>query len=196
MANEPDVIRGSGTIQAYRLGDEAVEQMPVAGLRFAGVEPGREHALAQAMGVDTGVVRGRLEHAGSAAVAIDRAKIAAYGWVLYGRISIPDLRLEIALPADHAYIWDCLTLPAYRGRGVFPGLLRYLLEDMRGRGIRLAWAATAPGNSASVRAFAKAGFRLVALTGGDIGSFSARPTQAATADEAALLRERLHSTRP
>jgi ribosomal protein S18 acetylase RimI-like enzyme len=162
-------------------------------MHFAGLTRGQEENLARVMGIALAEVRRRLTEAGSAALALAGEEIVGYGWVQYGMVRIPDLRLEVALPKDHAYIWDCLTLPTYRGRGIFPGLLRYILKDLHEHGFRQAWAAIAPGNAASRRAFAKAGFRLVAYTYGGIGAFTARPTSAATPEEASLLRANFSS---
>jgi len=174
-------------IQAFTLGKEPVPPTPVARIRFAELASGQETALARTGGISVAEVHRRVADFGSAILALDGDTIAGYGWVQYGRVRIPDLRLDFSLPKHHVYVWDCVTLPAYRGHGIFPGLLRYLLEIVRRQGIAQVWAAIAPGNLASQRAFAKAGFRLVALTDGDIGTFQARPTSAATPEEAALI---------
>ena len=187
MAGVGDRRPGSGSIQAFTLGKDKAPPFTVARVRFAGLDGGQERDLARVIGISVSDLRRRLEDFGSAALALDGDTIAGYGWVRYGMVRIPDLRLEIALPKDHVYIWDCLTFPAYRGRGIFPGLLHYLLDDLDRQGIRQAWAAIAPGNLASQRAFAKAGFRLVAYTDGGVGTFAARPTPEATPEEAALL---------
>jgi ribosomal protein S18 acetylase RimI-like enzyme len=176
-----------GTIQAFTLGREPVSPLPVARIRFAELANGQETALARASGISMAEVHRRLADSGSATLALDGETIAGYGWVQYGMVRIPDLRLAFSLPKHHVYIWDCLTLPAYRGRGVFPGLLRHMLDVLSRQGIVQVWAAIAPGNVASQRAFAKAGFRLVAYTDGGVGNFRALPTAAASPKEAALL---------
>ncbi|HXT37863.1 MAG TPA: GNAT family N-acetyltransferase [Chloroflexota bacterium] len=176
-----------GTIQAFTLGREPVSPLPVARIRFGELASGQETALARTSGISVAEVHRRLADSGSAILALDGDTIAGYGWVQYGRVRIPDLRLAFSLPKHQVYIWDCVTLPAYRGHGIFPGLLRYLLELLRRQGIEQVWAAIAPGNLASQRAFAKAGFRLVAFTDGNIGTFKARPTSEATPEEAALI---------
>jgi ribosomal protein S18 acetylase RimI-like enzyme len=195
MAAAADRQDEPGTIQAFTLGAEPVAAITVAGVRFIDLTGDREATLAAVMRVATEALRRRLAESGSAALALTGEEIVGYGWVRYGALRIPDLRLEVPLPKDHAYIWDCLTLPPHRGRGIFPGLLRFLLEELRERGFRQAWAATAPGNTASVRAFAKAGFRLVATTYGGTGSLEARPTPRAMPEEAAWLRSRFPRNR-
>ncbi len=177
-----------GTIQAYTLGSREIAQFQVPGVRFIALTSAWEERLADAMGVGVREVRRRQADAGTAVLALAENRIACYGWVLHGLFRIPELLVESRLPPRNVYIWDCLTLPPYRGRGIFPALLRHMLDELRGEGVRQAWAATAPGNAASMRAFAKAGFRLVAYTEGGIGTFAAVPTAQATAEEAAVLR--------
>jgi L-amino acid N-acyltransferase YncA len=177
-----------GTIQAYTLGSREIAQFQVPGVRFIALTSVWEERLADSMGLGVREVRRRQTDAGTAVLALADNRIACYGWVLHGLFRIPELRLEAPLPANHVYIWDCLTLPRYRGRGIFPALLHHMIEELRGQGIRQAWAATAPGNRSSMRAFAKAGFRLVAYTEGGIGTFAAMPTAQATSEEAVVLR--------
>jgi ribosomal protein S18 acetylase RimI-like enzyme len=102
-------------------------------------------------------------------------------------IRIYELHLAVPIPHGHAYIWDCATLPPYRNRGIFAGLLRFMLEDLRLQGDLQAWGAVAPGNEPSLRAFSRAGFRLVAHMHLGPGSIVATPTTDASAAEAALL---------
>lgn len=55
------------------------------------------------------------------------------------------------------------TAPQYRGKGVCPYALSYLLNDMMDRNIsRMAYTIVSPTNSASIRAVEKGGFELIA----------------------------------
>ena len=55
------------------------------------------------------------------------------------------------------------TAPQYRGKGICPYALSYLLNDMIDRNIsRHAYTIVSPTNSASIRAVEKAGFELIA----------------------------------
>lgn len=55
------------------------------------------------------------------------------------------------------------TAPNYRGKGVFPYALSYLLNDMIDRNVsRKAYTIVSPTNSASIRAVEKGGFELTA----------------------------------
>ena len=176
-----------GTIQAFTLGTQALPQLPASELRFTKLTPERESDLAAAAGIAVSEVDRRLADGGIAFLALVQDRIACYGWVLRGMLRIPDLNLQVPLPEGHTYIWDCRTVPDFRGRGIFPALLHFMLEELRGLGVRQAWAATAPGNAPSVRAFAKAGFRRVANSYGPRGTITLKATAEATAEETQVL---------
>jgi ribosomal protein S18 acetylase RimI-like enzyme len=177
-----------GAIQAYTLGIEPVAPLHVAGVRFIQLHPGLIDQLAEAMQVSVAELYQRRALGNRAALALlDDDTIAGYGWVSYDSIRIIELDLELAIPRGHAYIWDCATIPQYRGRGIFPGLLRFMLEELRLRGVTQVWAAVAPGNDASLRSFTRAGFRLVAHSNFGPRHFEAYPTDVATPNEAAVL---------
>ena len=88
--------------------------------------------------------------------------IASYGWIAVTAEPIGDLGISFRLAPDEAYIYDCATRPAYRGRGYYPALLRMMIRDLRREGRRHVWIATAPGNVPSQRGIVRAGFGKVA----------------------------------
>lgn len=49
--------------------------------------------------------------------------LAGYGWLSSGPEWIGEIDLEITPGAGEAYIWNCLTLPAQRRKGVFRALM-------------------------------------------------------------------------
>jgi GNAT superfamily N-acetyltransferase len=78
-----------------------------------------------------------------------------YGWVADAGAAIGELGLAFRLEAGDRYLWDFVTLPAWRGRGLYPHLLQAILRaEDRGR----FWIINAPENVASARGIAKAGF--------------------------------------
>ena len=145
-------------------------------------------ALVTAMGISDCALVDRLAVGSRCFVARVADGIAAYGWVSEVVESIGELERPFHMRKGEAYIWDCATLPAYRGRGILPGLLHFMIEDLRRQGIIQIWAAVAPGNRASLHAFARAGFRLVAETLVSPGRLEAYPTATATGTEAETLR--------
>ncbi|HZO74680.1 MAG TPA: GNAT family N-acetyltransferase [Ktedonobacteraceae bacterium] len=94
-------------------------------------------------------------------------EIATYGWVSFDDEHIGELDLTIRMPANNAYIWDCATLPAYRGLRLYPALLAYILKELRAGGIARVWIGADEDNVASQKGMALAGFRPMI----DIGLF-------------------------
>lgn len=63
---------------------------------------------------------------------------------------------------DHsAYIGRCETVPAWRGRGLYPLVLGTICRALVARGITRAGLTVAPDNAASIAGVKKAGFRQV-----------------------------------
>jgi hypothetical protein len=86
---------------------------------------------------------------------------AAYGWVASRRASIGELGLNFEMPAGNRYLWDFATLPAFRGRGTYPGLLVEIVRRECPPATRL-WIIHAPENLPSGAGIARAGFQPVA----------------------------------
>jgi ribosomal protein S18 acetylase RimI-like enzyme len=89
-------------------------------------------------------------------------QLAAYGWVSFQQETIGELGLTLRLREGTAYIWDCATLPPYRGRRLYPALLRFMAEALRRQGIRRLWIGADADNHASHRGIELAGFRVLA----------------------------------
>jgi ribosomal protein S18 acetylase RimI-like enzyme len=87
------------------------------------------------------------------------ARIVAYGWVSQGRECVGELERAFRMQPGEAYIWDCATLPDYRGRGVYSALLGYMLAELRGAGVGRVWIGAALDNRPSIKGFENAGFQ-------------------------------------
>ena len=93
---------------------------------------------------------------------------AAWGWVATTSASIGELGAAVVLPRGDRYLWNFVTLAAYRGRGIYPRLLDAMVHaecsmpgedgDQAGR----FWIVYAPENHASGAGLRKAGFLEVA----------------------------------
>lgn len=103
--------------------------------------------------------RGRVPY-----VAAIGEEIVSYGWVTPEPEPMDDLGISFAAPPGDVWLFDFATVPAYRGRRFYPALLRYILGELKGQGIRRAWIGTEPGNIASERGISRAGFTKVAET--------------------------------
>ena len=88
--------------------------------------------------------------------------VAAYGWVSFEDEDIGELNLRIKLLQGEVYIWDCVTLPAFREKYLYSALLIYILGELRVQNLCRAWIGADFDNSASQKGIARAGFRHVA----------------------------------
>ena len=61
------------------------------------------------------------------------------GRQLRGRMDQRAGPLPIRLAPGEVYIWDCATLPAYRGQGLYPALLAHIVKELSAEGLRRAW---------------------------------------------------------
>ena len=85
--------------------------------------------------------------------------LAGYGWSASRRAHIGGLGLFLTIPPGERYLWDFETMPAYRGRGVYPLLLQAILRRQSAE-VDGFWIGHDPSNDASRRGILKAGFRL------------------------------------
>ena len=97
---------------------------------------------------------------------------AAYGWSATGPAHIGGLALHLRVPPGERYLWDFVTLSAFRGRGLYPLLLQEIVRRQR-QEAQWFWIGHDPDNEASRRGILKAGFRLAGhvwwLRGGELG---------------------------
>lgn len=84
----------------------------------------------------------------------------AYGWVATRRAGIGELGLEFNIPPLHRYLWDFITLPAWRGQGIYPHLLQAILRQEASHA-NFFWIIHAPENRPSGTGIFKAGFNPV-----------------------------------
>jgi RimJ/RimL family protein N-acetyltransferase len=116
--------------------------------------------LATLAGLEVGEAERRLRSQHRPYVAsIDQTPVA-YGWVALDGAAIGELDVAVTLPAGDRYLWDFATLPAWRGRGIYPRLLQAILDAEAAHAERF-WIIHAPENGASQAGIEKAGFRAV-----------------------------------
>ena len=87
--------------------------------------------------------------------------IAAYGWVTRGVECVGELERKFHLHDDEAYIWDCVTLPAWRRQRLYSALLSHMVYRLHSEGIPRIWIGASRQNRPSIRGFANAGFQPV-----------------------------------
>jgi GNAT superfamily N-acetyltransferase len=92
-------------------------------------------------------------------IAVIDEQPTAYGWVATRQGGIAEFHFSFTF-ADHAvYLWDFLTLPEWRGRGIYPQLLQTITRQEQT--IERFWIGFEPGNDASEHGIRKAGFEVV-----------------------------------
>jgi GNAT superfamily N-acetyltransferase len=94
-------------------------------------------------------------------VASVHGEPAAFGWVATHTARLGELGTTLTLTDVERYLWNFVTLPAWRGRGIYPQLLDAIVQA-ESFDAELFWIAYAPENRASGRGIEKAGFRPVA----------------------------------
>jgi ribosomal protein S18 acetylase RimI-like enzyme len=116
-------------------------------------------ALAAAMAVPEDEVLGRLARGCRVIAAWQGDEIASYCWISTQREHVGELARDFVLPPGESYVWDCATVPAHRGRGLYTVLLRETARALAASGQRRIWIGASSTNRASNRTFANVGFR-------------------------------------
>jgi len=116
-------------------------------------------ALAEAMAVPEAEVAARLARGCRVMAARQGEEVAGYCWISTQWEHVGELARELALPPGESYVWDCATLPRFRGRGLYTSLLRQAAATLAGEGQRRVWIGASSTNQASNRTFTTVGFR-------------------------------------
>jgi GNAT superfamily N-acetyltransferase len=100
--------------------------------------------------------RGRVPY-----VAMVGTEVASYGWVTPEPEPMDDLGISFTAPPGEVWLYDFATVPEFRGRRLYPALLRFILSELKDQGVTRAWIGTEAGNVASQHGIRRAGFTLV-----------------------------------
>jgi GNAT superfamily N-acetyltransferase len=95
------------------------------------------------MGPEGDRVAARLQRGCRCFAAGIGSEVAGYGWVSTAPEWIGELQLEITPPRGEAYIWNCVTLPAHRQKGVFGALLKAIKAQLKSDGLNRVWIGSA-----------------------------------------------------
>lgn len=115
------------------------------------------HLLAALHARDASTMQERLEAGHRAYVAYVGSTAAAFGWVATREATIGELGFGFRIAPHERYLWNFVTLPAFRGRGLYPRLLDDIVRHER-MFAQHFWIAYAPENHASGRGIRRAGF--------------------------------------
>jgi hypothetical protein len=105
-----------------------------------------------------GTFRARLSDSTRCYLALDPAgRLLHASWTTTSSAWTRELRGRVTPPAGAAYVYESFTVPAARGRGLYPFALASICARLAGR-IETIWVAVEADNPASLRAVSKAGF--------------------------------------
>jgi GNAT superfamily N-acetyltransferase len=141
---------------ASRHRDDSVTYLaPLAGLLVRREQDAAAMASLQNRSIDEMSSRFAAGH--RAYVALMDGQPAAWGWVATSTANIGELGASLTLNSDERYLWNFVTLPAYRGLGIYPRLLQAIM-GMDSAEVERFWIGYAPENHASGVGIRKAGF--------------------------------------
>jgi len=130
--------------------------------------------LAAVMGYDESTTVLQRFRLGKYCYIASSAELITYGWITFDEERIGELGLSVRLQAGEVYIWDCATLPAYRGQHLYPALLSHMLRELQNAGLWRAWIGMDADNRPSQAGVARAGFQPI------VDILQARDTSART----------------
>jgi hypothetical protein len=84
--------------------------------------------------------------------------LAFHAWIARKTLWVAELDLDWNLPPGDACIYDVVTLPAFRGRGYYPSVLRRLAAQPGCSGNHGVWVFCEDANRASEHGIRKAGY--------------------------------------
>lgn len=88
--------------------------------------------------------------------------IVINAWLVAGMLRIDELAMEWRIPEQAVAIYDVVTMPAWRGQGIYPEALRRLAGLFDGD-VRHLWIYADQKNSASLRGIHKAQYSPVGM---------------------------------
>ena len=151
--------RSTTMIALRRHSDPAPTLPPLAGLVVRREDSA--DVMAQLQHRDASDMQRRFDAGHRAYVAFLAGAPAAFGWVATESAEIGELASVFAIPRAERYLWNFVTLEAYRGLGIYPRLVDTIVRAESCEAERF-WIAYAPENHASGSGIRKAGFTALA----------------------------------
>lgn len=144
---------------AMRHGYSTIQLSHITGMTVH--EETSSDAMARLQERATDVIERRFAEGHTAWIASIDGRPAAWGWVATRTADIGEMGLSFGIPPRERYLWNFVTLPAWRGRGIYPRLLDAIVRAEAAHADRF-WIAYAPENRASEAGIRRAGFEPVA----------------------------------
>jgi RimJ/RimL family protein N-acetyltransferase len=92
--------------------------------------------------------------------AIHEGKVVSYIWGSRGKVGVEEISMAVETAPSEIYLYDAFTLEPWRGKNLYPTVLRRALEYGRELGLERATIFVDSRNTPSIRGVTKAGFIL------------------------------------
>jgi GNAT superfamily N-acetyltransferase len=116
--------------------------------------------LAHLAGLPESEIQARIQNGNHPYLATLNGVPAAFGWSAWHRMEIGELGVDLELPDGDHYLWDFVTLPDFRGRGIYPHMLQAIIRAEVTVTERF-WIGHDLDNIASARGIEKAGLPVI-----------------------------------
>ena len=161
-----------GRFHTWWRGDFLPDLPDLAGLA---IEPTNDDRVAALVAIAPNEFRRRTQGSNQFWLARIRDEPVGWGWIASDAVSIGELGIARRLPPGNRYLWDFVTVPRWRGHGIYRWLLQTIVKS--GTDAERFWIGHDLPNVASARGIAKAGFHEVGLLYRDQdGGFDLVPT--------------------
>lgn len=147
-----------GLFYTWWQGDPLPELDPLPG--FSLVQTDDAALLDRLSDLSEDDVRQRISNGHHPYLAMIDGEPAAYGWSAWERAEIGEIGVRLELPARERYLWDFMTLPDWRGRGIYPHMLQGIIRAEKADARRF-WIGHDLDNVASSRGIEKAGLPVI-----------------------------------
>ncbi len=117
-----------------------------------------EQAMKQAREFHPGMIEQRFKDKEVAWAVIIEGRIVHYDFVTFQCRWLDIVQQEFRLKQNEAFIYNCHTLEAWRGKGLFTCALNRLNHHLASSGTKRCFIDADAGNEASLKAIRKAGF--------------------------------------
>jgi hypothetical protein len=148
-----DASDSVGRFYGWWRGDSLPALPSIAGLT---IDPARHQRLvADLMQTPPAALQTRMQQGNQPWLARIAGEPVGWGWVASAHVAIGEINLSFNLPPGNRYLWDFVTLPPWRGRGIYSRMLQAILSR---EAAERFWVGHDQFNVASARGIVKAGF--------------------------------------
>lgn len=146
-----------GLFYTWWRGDTLPELSRLPDLSIEPVDDGQADEVGVVL--DTREIALRVDQGHHLYIARVAGEVVGWGWSATSTASIGEHGITIALPPRNRYLWDFVTLPEWRGHGIYPHILQAIVAHEGD--VERFWVGHDFSNVASGRGILRAGFQLI-----------------------------------